>query len=1099
MTTPTRRAFRQPRLVLFAVAALSGAVPPRVFSQSTAAPAEPPPVNDTQPQRLEAFVVTGSNIRRIDTETALPVTIIDREDMDLRGASTPADLFETFTLAAPPLLSEQESAGQSARGDNTSIDLRGLGSGSTLVLVNGRRMPPHPISQGEFGTPALSVNVNTVPSGLSSRVEILRDGASAIYGSEAAAGVVNYLVTPRFDGLRTTLRGSATHDGGASEQRFTLTWGDDKLNHRRTRLSLGVDGYKRDALMASDRWFSKNADLRRTLKLPAPWNGQPFTLPGATALTRDNDFNNSSNISRFGFYTRGIANPDGSVTGTRPVSNRGINTAITTTTQSPAAAMSTDGRFYLVPLADGRVGFHPSATVPVASIDSHLSGYYHNTNAGAYILPKTDRLSVGASVDHRLGNRMTLFSDLFLYRANSVTGRTGVQIDAADTRNLSIGVDNPFNPFGSRFYHATGAPNADGTTRFLGTPSPVVINGVRPLDHRNRNIFVQSTSARATLGVRGKFGGNWEWESALLYGGAYTHDFENRNIRESKLAAALQSSQAATAYNPFGYTFRIDPATQFITIDQPYSNPDALMLSMTDEYHREAWTGLGIWDFKANGKIGSLFGNDISAAAGVEARHETYKFRMAPYHGPAPASDTNPFIRRGDNDFILLSPNENADLDRTVYSTFAELLVPFIAPRNDVRFARSLELSLAARLERFPHFGNATKPKASLGYIPFRWLKMRASVNESFKAPNILQTNPARRQVFTTGISDPYRFEVTNIFTDGSTGRTVFREGNPGLKPEESINYTAGFVLEVPGIKGLAITADFWRANQNNLITSEGGSLQLLKDEEMLDDETRRQLAAGVPLASVDLGSGTANYKGNPLIKRAPVAPADRTAYATYNANANNLTKRGAVGPVLDINEEFINLAGRDIEGVELGLEYRLPRSPRFGDFTVRGEASFRAKFKIQESPGAVLGNDNWEDGRAKWRWNTSLRWSKGPLSLGWFTNYFGSFVDTGVATTLAVYNFLGQPDYIDNTTTTNAGTTRYLLKVRPSWTHNFNAGYRFDRRHKLTHLRNSSVRLGVNNVLNADPQLVDSTYGYQGSAYNPRGRQYWLELAKAW
>ncbi|MBL9189581.1 MAG: TonB-dependent receptor [Opitutaceae bacterium] len=1063
------------------------------------APTAPPAARPEEAIKLEAVTVTGSNIRRIETETALPITIIDREDMDLRGASTPADLFETFTLAAPPLLSEQESAGQSARGDNTSIDLRGLGSGSTLVLVNGRRVPPHPISQSEFGTPALSVNINTVPAGLSSRVEILRDGASAIYGSEAAAGVVNYILTPRFDGLRTTLRGSATHDGGASEQRFTLTWGNDKLNNRRTRVSFGIDLFARDALMASDRWYSKHADLRRTLKLPPPWDGQPFTLPGATALTRDNDFNNASNISRFGFYVRGIANPDGSITGSRPASNRGINTATTTTTQSPAAAMSTDGRFYLVPLADGSVGFHPSATVPTAAIDSHLSGYYHNTNDAARILPKTNRLSLGASIDHRLTNGLTAFGDLMLYRANSVTGRTGVQIDAADTRNLSLGADNPFNPFGSRFYHATGAPNADGSPRFVGAPSPVVLNGVRPADHKNRDIFVQTTSYRALAGLRGKLGTGWEWESAVMWGGAYTHDFENRNIRESKLAAALQSSDPATAYNPFGYTFRIDPATQFITIDRPYSNREDLMTSMTDEYHREAWTGLGIWDFKANGKIWELFGNDVAAAAGVEARYETYKFRTPPYAGPAPASDTNPFIRRGDNDFILLSPNDNTDLSRKVYSVFAEVLVPFIAPRNDLRFARSLELTLAARLERFPGFGNATKPKASLGYTPFRWLKMRASVNESFKAPNILQTNPARRQVFASAISDPYRFEVTNIFTDGSTGRTVFREGNPGLKPEESINYTAGFVLEVPGIKGLAITADFWRANQNNLITSEGGGLQLLKDEEMLDDETRRQVAAGITLANVDLGSGTAAYKGNPLIKRAPVAPADRTAYATYNSNPNNTVKRGAVGPVVDINEEFINLAGRDIEGVELGLEYRLPRSERFGSFTVRGEASFRAKFKLQESPGAVLGNDNWEDGRAKWRWNTSLRWSKGRLSLGWFTNYFGSFVDTGVGTTAAVYEFLGRPDYIDNTTTTNAGTRRYLLKVRPSWTHNFNASYRFDRRHKFSLLRSTSVRLGVNNVLNADPQLVDATYGYQGSAYNPRGRQFWFELAKEW
>jgi iron complex outermembrane receptor protein len=1063
-----------------------------------------PSVNSTSDRsetvKLEAFTVTGSNIRRTDIESSLPVLVIDRDDMELRGASTPADLFETVTIANPPLLTEQESAGQSARGDNTSIDLRGLGSGSTLVLVNGRRMPPHPISQSEFGTPALSVNVNTVPSGLSSRVEILRDGASAIYGSEAAAGVVNYLVTPRFDGLRTTLRGSFTEDGGASENRYTLTWGDDKLNGGRTRISIGVDFFQRDALVAADRWYSANTDQRRTTKIPAPWNGLPFTLPGATAVTRDNDFNNSNNISRFGFYTRGVANPDGSVTGARPAGNRGINTATTTTTQSPAAAITTAGVFYLVPLADGRVGFHPSATVPTAAIDSHLSGYYHNLNDGAYVVPKTDRLSLGASFDHKLTSRTTLFADLFLYQAKSVAGRTGVQIDAADTRNLSMGANNPFNPFGSRFYHPTGLANPDGTPRFVGDPSPIVLTAVRPLDHKNRNIFVHTTSFRATAGLRGKLGTRWEWESALLYGAAHTKDSENRNIRESKLAEALQSSDPARAYNPFGYTFRIDPATSFITIDQPYSNPAAVMDPMTDTYVRRAWTGLGILDFKVNGPIWEIWGNDISAAVGIEGRYESYKFRMPLYHGPAPASDTNPFIRRGDNDFILLSPNDNADLSRKVYSAFAEVLVPFVTPRNDVRFARLLELSLAARLERFPGFGNATKPKASLGYIPFRWLKMRASVNESFKAPNILQTNPARRQVFATGVSDPYRFEVTNIFTDGSTGRTVFREGNPKLNPEESINYTAGFVLDVPFVKGLSFTVDVWKANQNNLITSAAGDDQLLKDEEMLDDETRRQLAAGVAIANVDLGSGTANYKGNPLIKRAPVTAADRALYNTYNNNpANAAVRRGVVGPVLDINEEFINLAGRDLEGVEFGLEYRLPRSQRFGEFTLRGEASFRAKFMLQESPGAVLGDDLWEDGRAIWRWNGTLRWRKGNLSAGWFTSYYGSFVDTSAGTTLAVYEYLGRPSYIDATTTTNAGATRYLLRVEPAISHNASVGYRFDRRHKIPPLRNTSLRLGVNNVFNTDPPISDATFGYTSGTYNPRGRQYWLELAKAW
>ncbi|MES2693556.1 MAG: hypothetical protein V4773_08790, partial [Verrucomicrobiota bacterium] len=156
-------------------------------------------------------------------------------------------------------------------------------------------------------------------------------------------------------------------------------------------------------------------------------------------------------------------------------------------------------------------------------------------------------------------------------------------------------------------------------------------------------------------------------------------------------------------------------------------------------------------------------------------------------------------------------------------------------------------------------------------------------------------------------------------------------------------------------------------------------------------------------------------------------------------------------------------------------------------------------KFMLQETIGAAPGDDLWEDGRPIWRWNTSLRWRSGNWSAGWFTSYYGSFVDSGAATTAAIYEYLGRPEYIDNSTTTNAGATRYLLRVEPVISHNVNFGYRFDRRHKFALLRSSSVRWGVNNLLNTEPPIADGTYGYQSGTYNPRGRQFWLELAKSW
>lgn len=1060
-------------------------------------PAKAPAKTETSgpTQNLEAYTVTGSNIRRVDAENSLPVTVIDRDEMDLRGASTPAELFDTVTMANPPNLTEQESAGQSARGDNTSIDFRGLSSGSTLVLVNNRRMPPHPISQSENGVPALSVNINTVPGALANRVEILRDGASAIYGSDAAAGVVNYFLTPTFDGLRTSARATMSNQGGGNEFRSSVKWGRDDLNGGRTRIFLGADFFHRDALVPSDRWWAQNADQRRIRQLPAPWNGLPLTVTdpvtGVVSTVRDNDFDNSSSNSTYGSFIRGTVAANGSVTGARPTSNRGI----ATTQPSAFATMATSGAFFLSPLADGTTGFRQ--TTPSRNFDGVERDYYANLNNGSVILPKTDRFNAVFSFDHRLSDRLTAYGEFLAYRADSVTGRTAVQIDFADAPGIVVGVDNPYNPFGSRFYHATGAANADGTARLVGTPSTVAITLVKPADFRNRVIKVTSTSYRASGGMRGKLGNNWDWDGGFSFGSANTLDIEHGNVRESRLREALLSSNPAAAFNPFGHTFRIDPATSLITLAQPYQNSAAVLANLDGSYQREAWSYLGTADLKVTGSIWELWGNDIGFAAGLEARYEGYKFRMPPYAGLNPTSDTNPFLRHPDNDFILLSPNVDADLDRMVYSAFAEVNIPLITPRNDLKLARSLEVSLATRIERFPVFGNAIKPKATLSYSPVKPIKFRASVNESFKAPNVVQVGSPRRQVFASAISDPYRFEVTGLIGDGSTGRTVFRQGGVDLVPEEATNYVMGVVVDVPFIKGLSFTADLYKINQNNVIANAAGGFQLRRDEELLDLYVQSQLKAGVNINSIDLGSGTAGYKGNPKINRAAVNQADRDFYTAFNATRPATEQRAPVGAVVNLVEDFVNLAGRDLDGAEFGLNYRLPRSETFGQFTLGGEASFRHKFELQEEPGLTPGDDLYEDGRPKWRYNASLRWRKGSWSAGWFTSYFGKFVDTGAATTAAVYETLGRPDYIRPFN--NSGSIRYLFEVEEYVQHNASATYRFGRNHPVKLLRNTDLKVGINNVFDTPPPISDSTLAYESGAANPRGQQFWLEIDKRW
>ena len=184
-----------------------------------------------------------------------------------------------------------------------------------------------------------------------------------------------------------------------------------------------------------------------------------------------------------------------------------------------------------------------------------------------------------------------------------------------------------------------------------------------------------------------------------------------------------------------------------------------------------------------------------------------------------PAGDPTPNLPRGtDNDFIGLSPNLNLYSERDVISGYTEVLVPIFGKKNRLPLLHTVELSLAGRYEKFSDFGDAFKPKYGVAWRPAGNVLFRGSYNESFRAPNLVQTNTSPLQRSVTGVSDPYRSEVTGLITDGSTNRTVFRQGNASLKPEEADTTTFGVAIEVPRIKGLTFTIDWWRINQNKVI-----------------------------------------------------------------------------------------------------------------------------------------------------------------------------------------------------------------------------------------------------------------------------------------
>ncbi len=1060
-----------------------------------------PPTSDAaasdQTIKLEAFTVTGSNIRRVDAETALPVSVIEKSDLDARGATTMAELFETFGGAEPSGITEINNGPQLARGDVASVDLRGLGSGSTLVLINGRRMAPHPISMAENGVPSLAVNINAVPRALIDRVEILRDGASAVYGSDAAAGVINNYVSRSYVGRGVTVKGSMTQHGGANEIGVSAFEG---FQAGKLHVSASLDYFHRDALMAHDRAWAKNADLRLRGDLPAPWNGLPIVDANGTTV-RDNDFANTNSVNQWGQWQRGFIQSNYlTFVGSRPTGNTGITTS--TTPPSGVATMSgtgsTAGTFYLWPDPSGGVSFKQSALSK--NIDSPENATFSNWNKWKHLVPATDRVQFATFVDRPINDRIDFFGDLLFYRAYSRSGREPTNAKNTDDQGIYMAAGNPYNPFGVRFYSPTGAPNADGTPRLVGTPADVSLwTGISPGQNtgdgfKPRVTETYSYAWRVLGGLRGKFGDGWEWESGLMASGAQTHEYEHFQVRESVLRRELVRTDS-TAFNPFPVTFKI--ANNQIVVDKPYANPASVLDPLYDDEDRFGRTNLFLWDAKVNGQLGRLFhGGPIGIASGVEVRYETYNDKRAVYVGKNPPGAGNdfPFLREGDNDFLALSPNVPISAHQTIYAAYAETALPFVTHENRKPLVDALELTLAGRFEHFSIFGQTTKPKASLVWKPTSWMKIRGSIAESFRAPNLVQTNvTALKRQFSA--DDPYRFDVTALASDGTVQRTSYRQGNQNLTPEEAQTTSGGIVIQVPKVRGLSLTFDYFKINQNKVIENFGAAAAIDRDELLLNLATQAALAAGKSADQIDLGSGAANYQGFSKVTRAAVTADDRAAFAAYNAKqTSNASKRAPVGEIISVTDDYINLSGRDIQGFEFGVQWKSPRT-QFGQFTFNGEATHYLLRKSQADETARPIYELEYNGRVTWRANASLSWRQKAWSAGWFASYFGSFVDTSAATTAAVYQALGGPSYIR--VFNNNGITQYLLRVDPFIQHNAWLAYKFGKE-APGWLRGTNLRGGINNVFDTDPPLADEQFGYYGGTANVRGRQFTMEVSRA-
>jgi iron complex outermembrane recepter protein len=225
-------------------------------------------------EKMERVVVTGSSIKRIDAETALPVQVLKREDIERSGATSTEQLIKQISSFSSAGSVSTAAAAGTQTGSISAVSLRGLGAARTLVLINGRRSSVYGGSSSGFAGAA--VDINNIPLSAIERVEVLKDGASAVYGSDAIAGVVNFILRKDYNGVEVTGGYGATEaKPHAAEKRASLFAGFGKLNEEGYNVTFGANVQQVDPIMGIDRDYARriNAeygnDLLSNISFPA--------------------------------------------------------------------------------------------------------------------------------------------------------------------------------------------------------------------------------------------------------------------------------------------------------------------------------------------------------------------------------------------------------------------------------------------------------------------------------------------------------------------------------------------------------------------------------------------------------------------------------------------------------------------------------------------------------------------------------------------------------------------------------------------------------------------------------------------------------------
>jgi outer membrane receptor protein involved in Fe transport len=820
---------RENRLLLLSTTSIAGAMmmtanafaaqAPEVAAVAAAAVQEIDDVDDAADefQDDDTIVVTGSRIRRSGFDTPQPVTVIDSEAIALSGTASNIGNF----LAELPALGSTFTTGNSTRFIGTvgqaRLDLRDLGTARTLVLVNGKRH----VSQAP-GTAV--VDVNTIPTDLIERVEVITGGASAIYGADAVTGVVNFILRDDFEGLK--FRGQAgTGAQGHFDDWFVSATGGVNFDDGRGNAYLSAEYAVRSSVFARDLDNSiaaggRTIDCTQAAQdffgsefVPDDFitNGGECTLPANAGI---------SFISNAGTFTNGALYS--------ALDAAGFPRAFEPFFAAPIDPDG-DGIFessipYFTFLPDGTVVQQDTSNF--TPDQECFNCDFLDLRSDTQIQPRIERINFSAGLNYEIRPWAEFYINTKY--VNTIAESTGQPTFNNGGGAIRIASDNAFaSPSLQQFFTDSGIDEI-----FLQRFN--VDLGLRGEENENNTY-------RIVTGFRGDYenpltGNDWTYDLSFNYGSTKRNlvalnNRLNQNFLiatdavfapdgsiECRVTQQLRDGEDLTA--PDGSAVDPSVAARCVPANilgfgnispaaEAFINVDSLR---TDQNTQMVWSGF------TTGDLFNLPAGPVGFAMGGEYREETSETR--------PALEDSLGLTFGN---VL----QNQDGQFDVWEVFGEISVPVLA---DFPLAEELTLDAAVRYGDYSTIGGATSYKAGATWSPIEDITFRGVYSIAIRAPNIGELFGPLNQTFFT-VTDPCsETDIATLEAAGAAAQAALRRtncaalgrpagfestaddatlpgqqgGNVNLQEERATTYTVGAVMQPRYIPGLQLSADYF-------------------------------------------------------------------------------------------------------------------------------------------------------------------------------------------------------------------------------------------------------------------------------------------------